>query len=76
MGHGSKQRFLTRRNKTVYEIPQEAFVILSVMVIPGYQLDCSCNELQSRNGGHTCDPDLAAGRQVSDLDLQNGDLEA
>jgi hypothetical protein len=40
-----------------------------VMAIPGYQLYYIWNELQSRNGGHTCDLDLEAGRQVSDLDL-------
>jgi hypothetical protein len=46
------------------------------MAISGCQLDYIWNELQFRNGMHTCDPDLEAGRQVSDLDLQNGDLEA
>jgi hypothetical protein len=41
-----------------------------VMALPGCQLDYIWNELQSRNGGHTCDPDLGAGRlQASDLDL-------
>jgi hypothetical protein len=30
--------------------------------IPGYHLDCLCNELQIRIGGFTCDPDLKAGR--------------
>ena len=34
----------------------------SVMAILGCQLDYIWNELQSRNGGHTCDPDLEAGR--------------
>ena len=34
-----------------------------VMATPGCQTDCICNELQSRNGGHTCDPDLEARRQ-------------
>jgi hypothetical protein len=29
-----------------------------VMAILGCQLDYIWNELQSRNGGHTCDPDL------------------
>ena len=32
------------------------------MAIPGCQLDNIWNELQSRNGGHTCDPDLKAGK--------------
>ena len=32
------------------------------MAILGCQLDYIWNELQSRNGGHTCDPDLEAGR--------------
>ena len=45
-------------------------LILSVMAIPGCQLDYIWNELQSRNGGHTCDPDLKSRRtQTSDLDL-------
>ena len=39
------------------------------MAIPGCQLDYIWNELQSRNEGHTCDPDLETGKQVSDLDL-------
>jgi hypothetical protein len=34
----------------------------SVMAIPGCQLDYIWNELQYRNGGHSCDPDLEAGR--------------
>jgi hypothetical protein len=34
----------------------------SVMAIPGCQLDSIWNELQSRIGGLTCDPDLKAGR--------------
>ena len=41
----------------------------NVMAIPGCQLDCVQNELQSRIGGLTCYTDLEAGRQVSDLDL-------
>ena len=49
---------------------------MSVMAISGCQLDFIWSELQSRNGGHTYDLELEAGRQVSDLDLQNGDLEA
>jgi hypothetical protein len=40
-----------------------------VMAIPGCQLDYVWNELQSRIGGHTCDPDLDAGKHISDLDL-------
>jgi hypothetical protein len=32
------------------------------MAIPGCQLDFIWNELQPRNGGHTCDIDLKAGR--------------
>ena len=32
-----------------------------VMATPGCPLDYIYNELQSRNGGHTCDPDLEAG---------------
>ena len=40
-----------------------------VVAIPGCQPDYIWNELQSRSGGHTCDPDLEARRQVSDLDL-------
>ena len=32
------------------------------MVIPSCQLDYIRGELKSRNGGHTCDPDLEAGR--------------
>jgi hypothetical protein len=35
---------------------------LSVMAGPGCQLDSIWNELQSRIGGLTCDPDLEAGR--------------
>jgi hypothetical protein len=34
-----------------------------VMVILGYQLDYIWNELQSRNGGHTFDPNSKAGRK-------------
>ena len=33
-----------------------------VMAIPGCQLDCIWNELQSKSGGHICDPDLEEGR--------------
>ena len=33
-----------------------------VMAIPGCQLDYIWNELQSRHGGHTCDPDREARR--------------
>ena len=33
-----------------------------VMTIPGCHLDYIWNELQSRNGGHTYDPDLEAER--------------
>jgi hypothetical protein len=33
-----------------------------LMAIPGCQLDSIWNELQSRIGGLTCDPDLEAGR--------------
>jgi hypothetical protein len=40
-----------------------------VISIPDGQLDYIWNELQSRNGRHTCDPDFEAGRQVSDLYL-------
>lgn len=32
------------------------------MAIPGCQLDCNWNELQARNGGHTWNTDLEAGR--------------
>ena len=32
------------------------------MAVPGCQLDYIWKELQSRNGGHTCDTDLEAGR--------------
>jgi hypothetical protein len=35
---------------------------LIVVAIPGCQLDYLWNELQSRIGGLTCDPDLEAGR--------------
>ena len=31
------------------------------MSIPGYHLEYIWNELQSRIGGHTCDPDVEAG---------------
>jgi|UPI00001F7C3D hypothetical protein len=40
-----------------------------VMTILGCQFDYIWNELQSRNEGHTCDPDLEADLEVSDLDL-------
>jgi hypothetical protein len=33
-----------------------------VMAVPSCQLDCIWNELQSGTGGHTCDPDLEAGK--------------
>jgi hypothetical protein len=39
------------------------------MAVPGCQLVYIWNETQSRIGGLPCDPDLEAGRQVSDLDL-------
>ena len=29
-----------------------------VLAVPGYQHDYIWNELQPRNGGHTCDSDL------------------
>lgn len=32
------------------------------MPVLGCQCDCVWNELQSRHGGRTCDPDLEAGR--------------
>ena len=35
------------------------------MAIFGCQLDCSWNELYSRHGGLTCDPDLEAGIHVT-----------
>ena len=39
----------------------------------GWWFDCIWNELQSRNGGHTCDPDLEAGRQLTfNPDLGSG----
>ena len=31
-----------------------------IIAIPGCQLDYIWNELQPRNGGHTCDPDHEA----------------
>jgi hypothetical protein len=34
-----------------------------VMAILGCQLNYIWNKLQSRNGGHNCDPDLKAERQ-------------
>jgi hypothetical protein len=40
-----------------------------VMAILGCQLNYIWNELQSRIGGLTSDPNLEAGRLVSDLDL-------
>lgn len=43
------------------------------MAILGCQLDYIWNKLQSRNGGHSCDPDLEAGRQHAfDLDREPG----
>jgi hypothetical protein len=36
--------------------------IRNVMALPGGRLDYIWNELQSRNGGHTCDSELEAGR--------------
>lgn len=40
-----------------------------VMAIPDCQCDCIWNELESRNEGHSCDPDIDAGRQINDLYL-------
>jgi hypothetical protein len=40
-----------------------------VMAIPACELDYIWNEVQSRNGGHTCNSDLEVGRQASDPDL-------
>lgn len=37
-------------------------IYLHVMAISGCQVDYTWNELQSRNGGHTCDPDLEVKR--------------
>lgn len=34
------------------------FSKIYVVAVPDYQLDYIYNELQSRNGGYTCDPDL------------------
>ena len=43
------------------------------MTILGCQLDYIWNELQSKNGGNTCDPDLKAGKEHAfDLDLETG----
>jgi hypothetical protein len=36
--------------------------VLTMMAVPGCQLDYIWNELQPRNGGHICDPDLEAER--------------
>jgi hypothetical protein len=33
-----------------------------MMAVPAFQLDYTWEELQSRNGRYTCDPDLEAGR--------------
>ena len=43
--------------------------MVSVVAIPGCQLDYIWNELQSRIGRLTSDPNLEAGIEVSDLDL-------
>ena len=37
-------------------------MLLSVMAIPSWQPDYIWNELQSRNGGHSCDSDIEVGR--------------
>jgi hypothetical protein len=50
----------TKETKLKQEKPK--FYLLIVMAIPGCHLDYIWNELQSRNGGHTCDPDLKAVR--------------
>lgn len=43
------------------------------MTILGCQLDYIWNELQSRNGGYTWDPDLEVGRQQAfELNLEAG----
>ena len=42
----------------LYQVDKE----WTVMAIPGCQLDYVWTELQVRIGGHTCDPDLEAGR--------------
>lgn len=45
---------------------EDGIIILNIscpsvmMAIAGCQLACMWCELQSRNGGHTCDPDLEA----------------
>lgn len=41
----------------------------TVVAVSSCQPDYIWNELQSRNGGHTCDPDLEAGGQASDTNL-------
>jgi hypothetical protein len=46
------------------------------VAIPGCLLDYICNELQSRIGGCTCDPDLEAGRHGLITGSWHGDLEA
>lgn len=44
-----------------------------LLSLPDCQLDCIWKELQSRNGGNTCDMDPEAGRQHDFvLDLEAG----
>ena len=63
---------MSRRTKSFLKTRQNSFVLI-VMAILGCQLDCIWDELQSRNGGHTCDPNLEAGRQLAfDLDVEAG----
>ena len=45
-----------------FGIPQLKILYIAVVVIPGCQLDYIWNELQSRIGKLTSDPNLEAGR--------------
>jgi hypothetical protein len=61
---------VSKRKKKKKELKGAWIGTTAAMAIPSYQLDCVCNELQSRNRGHTYDPDLEAGRQGFDTDLE------
>ena len=57
-------------------IHSDLLALPCVVAIPGCQLDCIWNELQSRTGRLSCDSDLEAGRYKFLTESWHRDLEA
>ena len=67
LNHSGHPRYFSKTNLRVFErmkretLPWACGLLCDWDDISGCQLDCIWNELQSRNGGHTSDPDLEVG---------------